>query len=118
MLVVGVSRQGVKAAVNNGSSATATCQPNRRTFAKPTDTFQSPHRILSPLPLALVTVAVVVLTLNRQGHIQSKMAPTKKSKSAKASESINARLQLVVKSGRYTLGYKQALKQLRNGKCK
>lgn len=46
------------------------------------------------------------------------MAPTKKSKSAKASESINARLQLVVKSGRYTLGYKQALKQLRNGKCK
>jgi large subunit ribosomal protein L30e len=45
------------------------------------------------------------------------MAPTKKSKSAKNSESINARLQLVVKSGRYTLGYKQALKQLRNGKC-
>ncbi|BEJ11075.1 hypothetical protein CspHIS471_0104970 [Cutaneotrichosporon sp. HIS471] len=46
------------------------------------------------------------------------MAPTKKSKSAKHSESINARLQLVVKSGRYTLGYKQALKQLRNGKSK
>ncbi|KLT42996.1 putative 60S ribosomal protein l30-1 [Cutaneotrichosporon oleaginosum] len=46
------------------------------------------------------------------------MAPTKKSKSAKSSESINARLQLVVKSGRYTLGYKQALKQLRNGKSK
>ncbi|WWD02930.1 hypothetical protein V865_000973 [Kwoniella europaea PYCC6329] len=31
------------------------------------------------------------------------MAPVKKSKSAKASESINTRLQLVVKSGKYTL---------------
>jgi large subunit ribosomal protein L30e len=46
------------------------------------------------------------------------MAPVKKSKSAKASENINSRLQLVVKSGKFTLGYKQALKQLRNGKCK
>ncbi|EJT45893.1 60S ribosomal protein l30-1 (l32) [Trichosporon asahii var. asahii CBS 8904] len=45
------------------------------------------------------------------------MAP-KKSKSAKSSENINSRLQLVVKSGKYTLGYKQALKQLRNGKSK
>jgi large subunit ribosomal protein L30e len=45
------------------------------------------------------------------------MAPKKQSKSAKASESINTKLQLVVKSGKYTLGYKQALKQLRNGKC-
>lgn len=47
-----------------------------------------------------------------------KMAPVKKSKSAKASENINSKLQLVVKSGKFTLGYKQALKQLRNGKCK
>ncbi|WWC61827.1 60S ribosomal protein eL30 [Kwoniella dejecticola CBS 10117] len=46
------------------------------------------------------------------------MAPVKKSKSAKASESINTRLQLVVKSGKFTLGYKQALKQLRSGKSK
>lgn len=46
------------------------------------------------------------------------MAPVKKSKSTRNSESINSRLQLVVKSGKYTLGYKQALKQLRNGKCK
>ncbi|RSH79647.1 60S ribosomal protein L30 [Apiotrichum porosum] len=46
------------------------------------------------------------------------MAPVKKSKSAKNSESINSRLQLVVKSGKFTLGYKQALKQLRNGKSK
>ncbi|ORX36715.1 putative 60S ribosomal protein l30-1 [Kockovaella imperatae] len=46
------------------------------------------------------------------------MAPVKKSKSAKTSENINSRLQLVVKSGKYTLGYKQALKQLRSGKAK
>lgn len=44
------------------------------------------------------------------------MAPTKKSKSAKSSESITARLGLVVKSGKYSLGYKSALKQMRNSK--
>jgi hypothetical protein len=44
------------------------------------------------------------------------MAPTKKSKSAKSTESIAARLALVVKSGKYTLGYKSALKQMRNSK--
>jgi large subunit ribosomal protein L30e len=44
------------------------------------------------------------------------MAPTKKSKAAKSVESIAARLALVVKSGKYTLGYKSALKQMRSGK--
>ena len=44
------------------------------------------------------------------------MAPTKKSKSAKSTESITARLALVVKSGKYSLGYKSALKQMRNSK--
>lgn len=44
------------------------------------------------------------------------MAPTKKTKSAKSTESINARLQLVVKSGKYSCGYKSALRQMRNGK--
>merc|ERR1711862_951175 len=39
------------------------------------------------------------------------MAPQKKSK--KASESINTRLALVMKSGKYVLGYKQTLKTLR-----
>merc|ERR1712025_381085 len=45
-----------------------------------------------------------------------KMAPQKKSK--KASESINTRLALVMKSGKYVLGYKQTLKTLRQGKAK
>jgi hypothetical protein len=44
------------------------------------------------------------------------MAPTKKSKAAKSTESIAARLALVVKSGKYSLGYKSALKSMRNGK--
>ena len=44
------------------------------------------------------------------------MAPAKKTKGTKSNESIAARLALVVKSGKYTLGYKSSLKQMRNGK--
>lgn len=44
------------------------------------------------------------------------MAPTVKSK--KNAESINSRLQLVTKSGKYTLGYKTTLKTVRQGKGK
>jgi large subunit ribosomal protein L30e len=46
------------------------------------------------------------------------MAPSKKSKSTKSIESISARLALVVKSGKYSLGYKSALKSMRSGKAK
>lgn len=42
------------------------------------------------------------------------VAASKKSK--KTHESINSRLALVMKSGKYTLGYKTTLKTLRNGK--
>ena len=45
------------------------------------------------------------------------MAQAPKSKSKKNQESINSRLQLVMKSGKYTLGYKTCLKSLRSGKC-
>merc|ERR1711973_671666 len=44
----------------------------------------------------------------------TKMAPVKK----KGSESINSRLALVMKSGKYTLGYRSTLKTLRQGKAK
>jgi ribosomal protein L30E len=44
------------------------------------------------------------------------MSSTKKSKAAKSSESIASKLALVVKSGKYSLGYKSALKQMRSGK--
>lgn len=36
----------------------------------------------------------------------------------KSAENINARLALVMKSGKYVLGYKQTLKTLRGGKAK
>mmetsp|Transcript_131458 Transcript_131458/g.195836 ORF Transcript_131458/g.195836 Transcript_131458/m.195836 type:complete len:114 (+) Transcript_131458:35-376(+) len=39
-------------------------------------------------------------------------------KSKKSQESINSRLALVMKSGKYTLGYKSTLKSLRQGKAK
>jgi len=39
-------------------------------------------------------------------------------KQKKALESTNARLALVMKSGKYCLGYKQTLKSLRQGKAK
>jgi len=39
-------------------------------------------------------------------------------KQKKALESINSKLALVMKSGKYVLGYKQTLKQLRLGKAK
>merc|ERR1712013_736419 len=45
---------------------------------------------------------------------QITMAPIKK----KGSESINSRLALVMKSGKYTLGYRSTLKTLRQGKAK
>lgn len=45
------------------------------------------------------------------------IAPTKKTKKT-ASDSINSRLALVMKSGKYVLGYKSTLKALRSGKAK
>lgn len=36
----------------------------------------------------------------------------------KSMESINSRLQLVMKSGKYVLGYKQSQKMIRQGKAK
>merc|ERR1712094_144798 len=46
------------------------------------------------------------------------MVAKKQSKASKNADSINARLQLVIKSGKYSLGYKTALKSLRQGKAK
>jgi len=42
----------------------------------------------------------------------------KASKASKNADSINARLQLVMRSGKYQLGYKTTLKTLRQGKSK
>merc|ERR1711865_458420 len=42
----------------------------------------------------------------------------KSSKASKSADSINTRLALVMKSGKYTLGHSTTLKTLRNGKSK
>ncbi|KDO20916.1 60S ribosomal protein L30 [Saprolegnia parasitica CBS 223.65] len=44
------------------------------------------------------------------------MVASKKTK--KTTENINSRLQLVMRSGKVALGYKETLKNLRNGKAK
>eukprot|EP00747_Dinoflagellata_sp_TGD_P104172 gnl/TRDRNA2_/TRDRNA2_169177_c0_seq2.p1 gnl/TRDRNA2_/TRDRNA2_169177_c0~~gnl/TRDRNA2_/TRDRNA2_169177_c0_seq2.p1 ORF type:complete len:117 (-),score=27.47 gnl/TRDRNA2_/TRDRNA2_169177_c0_seq2:101-451(-) len=46
------------------------------------------------------------------------MSTKKASKASRHAESINSRLQLVMKSGKYQLGYKSTLKTLRQGKSK
>ena len=46
------------------------------------------------------------------------MAPAASKKSKKQMESINSRLALVMKSGKYKLGYKQTLRTTRSGKAK
>lgn len=48
-------------------------------------------------------------------HLRPLVTPQVKKQ--KAGEGINSRIQLVVKSGKFTLGYKTVLKQLRSGKC-
>ena len=73
------------------------------------------HRALFVAPKR--TVKTPAAAVRRSFHpILIKMAPTKKSKAAKSTESIASRLALVVKSGKYSLGYKSALKHMRNGK--
>lgn len=39
-------------------------------------------------------------------------------KKKKTSDNLGARLTLVMKSGKYSLGYKSTIKTLRSGKCK
>jgi len=46
------------------------------------------------------------------------MAPVKEKSAKKATEGMNSRIQLVMRSGRYTLGYKSTLKSLRRGSSK
>eukprot|EP00640_Fibrocapsa_japonica_P005842 CAMPEP_0113933448 /NCGR_PEP_ID=MMETSP1339-20121228/176_1 /TAXON_ID=94617 /ORGANISM="Fibrocapsa japonica" /LENGTH=113 /DNA_ID=CAMNT_0000934661 /DNA_START=87 /DNA_END=428 /DNA_ORIENTATION=- /assembly_acc=CAM_ASM_000762 len=46
------------------------------------------------------------------------MAPSKKVSSKKTVENMNSQLQLVMKSGKASLGYKSSIKALRNNKAK
>merc|ERR1711972_518213 len=56
----------------------------------------------------------IVTDIKKSSRKSNKMAPVKK----KGNESINSRLALVMKSGKYTLGYRSTLKTLRQGKAK
>jgi large subunit ribosomal protein L30e len=49
-------------------------------------------------------------------HLRQEDGGHKKTK--KSLESINSRLQLVMRSGKYVMGYKQTLKIIRQGKAK
>jgi hypothetical protein len=61
--------------------------------------------------------AVVRLLYRHLGFGINEMAPTTASKKAKkGSENIASKLALVIKSGKYSLGYKSTLKQMRSGK--
>merc|ERR1712133_131659 len=73
------------------------------------------------IKLHIVTDIKLRLTENRRPLLETAqqtqqitMAPVKK----KGSESINSRSALVMKSGKYTLGYRSTLKTLRQGKAK
>ncbi|KAL2084047.1 hypothetical protein ACEWY4_019565 [Coilia grayii] len=79
---------------------------------------------LSQLEIPAIENEVVLLAF---GHIGihnrwvrrdsiANMVAAKKTK--KSLESINTRLQLVMKSGKYVLGYRQTLKMIRQGKAK
>lgn len=46
------------------------------------------------------------------------MAPAAQKKVKKSADNINSRLALVIKSGKYALGYKSTLKAMRSGKSK
>ncbi|TYI46336.1 hypothetical protein E1A91_D13G100600v1 [Gossypium mustelinum] len=60
-------------------------------------------------------VAAAILFSLKISCPSTTMVAAKKTK--KTHESINNRLALVMKSGKYTLGYKTVLKSLRSSKC-
>ncbi|VDK40595.1 unnamed protein product [Cylicostephanus goldi] len=64
-------------------------------------------------PQARRSVRHVVLPVSIVFHLLSIFIQVKKN-----AENINTRLSMVMKTGKYVLGYKQTLKALRNGKAK
>ena len=64
--------------------------------------------------------SVVEVQLSRlpsqEGQLEAEMVKSNAKK--KAAESVGSRLSLVMKSGKYTLGYRSTLKSLRSGKSK
>ena len=77
--------------------------------------------VLSDSPRIASCLHIITMHVGHQitdvPHRIVTMAPVSK-KGKKSQESINSRLALVMKSGKYTLGYKTCLKTLRMGKAK
>lgn len=78
--------------------------------------YRQPSTLLDPLVSTHAEHLAAAFLRFKYGLRRIKMAPVKKSKSLKSNESLNSKLALAVKSGKYTLGYKSALKQMRSGK--
>ena len=89
--------------------------PARCTKSSPVD--PPPPHTLSRAELSCARGADDLDVLKKaRTNAHARMAPKQSSK--KAAEGINARLAIVTRSGRYTLGYKQCLKSLRKGQSK
>lgn len=75
-----------------------------------------------PRPLSTFTPPTSVTLPNlfptpRQPFVPPSTSVTM-AKKKKTSDNLGARLTLVMKSGKYSLGYKSTIKTLRSGKCK
>ncbi|KAF9574169.1 60S ribosomal protein L30 [Mortierella alpina] len=88
---------------------------HQKTYSRPRAANASTHVAATPLQVS----ANGDVTFRKNFHTvkYSTMAPINKKK-VKAGEGINSRLALVMKSGKYQLGYKSTLKTLRQGKSK
>ncbi|CAJ0920597.1 unnamed protein product [Ranitomeya imitator] len=75
-----------------------------------------PHQYPAPVYQQQLIIQPQVAVQQVRDPCTAIMVAAKKTK--KSLESINSRLQLVMKSGKYVLGYKQTLKRIREGKAK
>jgi len=76
----------------------------------------SPSATSLNMSLIMSTASQFPTSRQNANNLKDKMAAKAQSKSKKNMESVNTRLALVMKSGKYSLGYKSTLKSLRQGK--
>ncbi|GAA6028521.1 hypothetical protein JCM8097_007262 [Rhodosporidiobolus ruineniae] len=76
------------------------------------------HHFASTFLLAALLRLDVFLDSLRAHYADFRLAPAAQKKVKKSADNINARLALVIKSGKYSLGYKSTLKAMRSGKSK
>jgi large subunit ribosomal protein L30e len=74
------------------------------------------HFVCITVTVFVLCITASTISFSKHPNANPTMVAAKKTK--KTHESINNRLALVMKSGKYTLGYKTVLKTLRNSKGK